>query len=296
MAIKIGNAPCSWGVIENVAGKRSGYEVVIDEIRDTGYIGTELGDWGFMPTEPEKLKEVLAQRGLELTGSWVNVYLSHRNRFRESVDNCLKVARLLAEVCDGKPYINLGDEVYEIPNRTKKAGRIQPADAIDPHTRKLFMSNVNMLCDEVSSETGVSVLFHHHVGTWIETPVEIDQLLNESKVNICFDSGHCMFGGGEPLTMLKKYRERVGAVHFKDCSRKVAEKSVQFEYDAFESLKQGIFPELGQGNIDFPALTKHLKDTAYDGWIIVEQDVIPGMGNPKLSAQRNRNYLKNLGL
>ncbi|KAK3584117.1 hypothetical protein CHS0354_035193 [Potamilus streckersoni] len=275
------------GSIENVPGQRSGYERILDEISETGYVGTELGDWGFMPTDPVQLAAELQKRNLEMTGSWVNVYMAHDSRYAESLENCLRTARQLSKVCD---------EVYEIPHRTKNAGRIKSGDEMDALTRKIFNANINRICKQVKEETGVKVLFHHHIGTWIETPEEIDRLLNDTIIDICFDSGHCFFGGGNPLEMVKKYYSRVGVIHFKDCEPQVAERSRREGWDAFESLRHGIFPELGKGGINFQGITDHLKTMNYSGWIIVEQDVIPGMGDPKNSAYRNREFIRTLGL
>jgi len=296
MKIKIGNAPCSWGVIENVAGERSGYIKVLDEIAATGYEGTELGDWGFMPTDPKALKDELSQRDLLLTGSWCNTYLTHPSRYEESLSNCMRAASQLRLVGIENAYINLGDECYEVEQRTKNAGRATSDMMFSSELRKNFASNANRLKEHVEGETGVQVLFHHHIGTWIETNEEIDFLMHETNLGLCFDSGHCFFGCGDPLTYLKKYYDRVGAVHFKDCSAKVADKSRKEKFDAFQSLENGIFPELGKGNVDFQSLGKYLTDSDYSGWIIVEQDVIPGMGSPKESAQRNREFITQLGL
>ena len=295
MAIRIGNAPCSWGVIENVAGERSGYERVLDEMAETGYEGTELGDWGFMPLETEALCDELAKRNLLMAGSWVNVRLSKNECFEESLENCLRAARQLVKVCETRPFVNLGDEVYEIPHRTLKAGRIEGKDGMSVAIRKTFVKNLEAIRKRVADETGVAVLFHHHVGTWIETGEEIDFLMNETSVDLCFDSGHCAFGGSDPVSLLNRYLPRIGAIHFKDCDPVVATNSRLNEWNAFQSLEHGIFPELGKGSVDFGALLNPLVASRYDGWIIVEQDVIPGMGNPKLTAGRNREFVKNLG-
>jgi inosose dehydratase len=85
-------------------------------------------------------------------------------------------------------------------------------------------------------------------------------------------------------------------VHFKDHDPRVAEQSRHNEWDAIQSVEHGVFCELGKGDVNFPAVIQELKDIGYDGWIVVEQDVLPGMGTPKESAQRNRDYLRSIGL
>jgi inosose dehydratase len=115
-------------------------------------------------------------------------------------------------------------------------------------------------------------------------------------VGLCFDTGHYRFGGGDPLAGLQKHSDRIWHVHFKDHSPAVAAQTRAHGWDYFESVRHGIFCELGQGDVAFPAIAAQLKQRGYDGWIVVEQDVLPGMGSPKESAQRNRDYLRGIGL
>ncbi|NJM42633.1 MAG: xylose isomerase, partial [Anaerolineae bacterium] len=126
MVIKVANAPCSWGVIENVEGERDGYARVIDEMHETGYAGTELGDWGFMPTEPNTLRRELDARKLKLLASWVSVHLHDADKHAQSEADCVRTARLLAEVGGPDNFIVLGNDPYGDPMRTKFAGRITP--------------------------------------------------------------------------------------------------------------------------------------------------------------------------
>src|SRR5436305_13480600 len=123
--IHVGNAPVSWGVIENVEGERGGYTRVLDEMHETGFAGTELGDWGFMPTDPAVLRQELATRNLKLLASWVSVYLHDPSRLAESEAAAVRTARLLAEVGGPDNLIVLGNDPYTDPMRTKYAGRIK---------------------------------------------------------------------------------------------------------------------------------------------------------------------------
>jgi inosose dehydratase len=111
-----------------------------------------------------------------------------------------------------------------------------------------------------------------------------------------FDTGHYAFGGGDPLEGLKRYGQRVWHFHFKDFQPEVGKKAVEQGWDYFTSVRNGIFCELGQGAVNFPPLITELNRLGYSGWGVVEQDVLPGMGSPKDSALRNRNYLKSIGL
>src|SRR2546422_6850641 len=96
-AIRVANAPCSWGVLEfDVPGKALGYAQVLDEIRDTGYEGTELGDWGFMPTDPTALRTELDARKLPMAGAFVPVAFSDEAAHPDGVEVATRTAKLLA--------------------------------------------------------------------------------------------------------------------------------------------------------------------------------------------------------
>jgi inosose dehydratase len=124
--IKVANAPCSWGVLEfELAGQAAGYERVLDEMKQSGYTGTELGDWGFMPTDPQKLRDELAKREIELLAAFVPVDLANENAHAEGVERAVKTARLLQAV-NPQALIVLADDNGKHPVRTKEAGRIQP--------------------------------------------------------------------------------------------------------------------------------------------------------------------------
>ncbi len=299
MALRIANAPCSWGVIEGIEGDRSGYKRVIDEMQATGYSGTELGDWGFMPTDPAQLSQELGSRHLSLLASWVSVWLHDASKHQQSADEAVRTAKLLAEVGGKDNFIVLGNDPYGVPLRSKNAGRITPEMGMDNDTWKVFAKGANMIAQRVMDEAGLRTVFHHHIGTWVETPAETERLLDMTNMNLlglCFDTGHWKFAGGDPVEGIRKFQDRIWHVHFKDHEPNVARQSRELEWDGPTSVGHGVFCELGKGDVDFPAVRDTLKALDYDGWIVVEQDVLPGMGTPKESAQSNRDYLKSIGL
>ena len=144
-------------------------------------------------------------------------------------------------------------------------------------------------------------------GTLGSLPAEIDALLENTApdlVNLVFDTGHYVFGAGPQgpgsdglLTpVLDHLAERLAYVHFKDCHPAIAARSRRESWDYLTSLKNGVFCELGQGSVDFPGIVSWLRNRNYSGWVLVEQDDLPGMGMPKESAQRYRDYLRSIGL
>ncbi len=297
--MKVANAPCSWGVIENVGGERGGYTQVLDEMRGTGYAGTELGDWGFMPTDPQVLRQELAARSLKLLASLVSVRLYDLAGHSQSEADAVRTARLLAEAGGPHALIVLGDDPYTNPLRTLHAGRIRPEHEMSEPQWRIFAEGANRVAHAVKRETGLRTVFHHHIGTWVETPEETAKLLrltDPEVLGLCFDTGHYCFGGGDPMEGIRRHADRIWHVHFKDFEPTVAERSRREGWDAIQSVEQGIFCELGRGDVDFPGILNILKEQEYQGWIVVEQDVMPGMGSPKESAQRNRAYLRHIGL
>ena len=296
---RVANAPCSWGVIENIAGERYDYARVLDEIALSGYAGTELGDWGFMPTDPARLRDELERRQLALLASWVSVYLHDPARHQESVDDCVRTARLLSAVGGADCKVVLGNDPYSDPVRTLNSGRITAAMSLGESGFADFARGADRVARRVMDETGLRTVFHHHIGTWIETPAETARLMDMTDpetLGLVFDTGHWAFGGGDPLSGIADFADRIWLVHFKDHDPAVAAASREHEWDGPASVGQGVFPELGKGDVDFPAVRRALDDIGYEGWIVVEQDVLPGLGTPLESAKRNRDYLRGIGL
>lgn len=299
--IKVANAPCSWGVLEFEEKTASpGYAQVLDEIAQSGYEGTELGDWGFMPTDPELLREELDRRRLAMLGAFVTTRLADPRWCEESRQRAVATARLLARVGNGsEPVIVLSDEPMANPDRARAAGRVHHGPSLTDDQWDAAAEGVERIARAVRDETGLRTVFHHHCAAFVETPQEIEALLQRTDptlLGLCLDSGHALYGGGSPLELLTRYRPRIWHVHFKDCEPRVARRAREEQWDYQTALRHGVFCELGQGAVDFAALLRELARSGYDGWIVVEQDVLPAMGAPLESAKRNRRYLREIGI
>lgn len=307
--ISIGNAPCSWGTLEfeNTKGANAGYTNMLDELVETGYSGSELGDWGFMPTEPTQLAAAFRQRNIVLTGAFVPVALANAAAHAEGTTRTVEIAQLLARTADllkseVRPFVVLADENGKNPTRTQNAGRITQEMELSPSEWRIFADGANQVARAVYAATGLRTVFHHHCAGYVETPHEISQLLaltDPQTLGLVFDTGHYAFAAGSCdgiQNALLDYTNRIWYVHFKDCSPAVMAQAKEQKWDYFEAVAQGVFCELGKGGVDFPAVTEWLRQRNYNGFVTVEQDVLPGMGTPKASAARNREYLHSIGL
>ena len=303
--LRVGNAPCSWGSLEFEEAKAAepiGYKQMLDELAETGYTGTELGDWGYMPTDPAKLKDELNKRKLVMLGAFVPVALKDAEAHAAGIANAVKTAKLLAAVAseDPKPYLVLADNNGTVEQRTKYAGRIEDGMGLSLGEWGVFTRGANLLAKTVLEETGLKTVFHHHCAGYVETPEEIERFLDMTDaklVGLVFDTGHYTYGAGEEADAaqaIKAFKERIWYIHFKDCHEAVSARARRKEWGYFEALKHGVFCELGKGCVDFPAVFKRLRKIDYNGYTLVEQDILPGLGSPKGSARRNRRYLKSI--
>ena len=312
--IRIGNAPCSWGVLEfGLEGETADYRRVLDEMQETGYEGTELGDWGFLPTEPHRLREELRARGLSLLGAFVPVALKDPQAHAAGQEAAVRTARLLADVQaelgsipaelgsipNGAPCIVLADDNGKDPVRAQNAGHIRPEHGLSAAEWQTFAVGAQRIAQAVRQATGLRTVFHHHCGGYVETPAEVDRLMGLTDpllLGLCFDTGHYSYAGGDALAGIHKHASRIWHVHFKDYDPAVGARAAAEGWGYLDAVRQGVFCPLGRGAVDWTGVVAELRAMRYEGWIVVEQDVLPGQGEPQDSARRNRAFLAELGL
>lgn len=298
--IRIANAPCSWGILEFASAVTpASYATVLDEIRDTGYAGTELGDWGFMPTDPAQLQRELAERQLALLGAFVPVALANTASHDAGVASAIRTAALMRDAGATDAFIVLSDENGSVPEREQHAGRITARHGLSAQAWYTFAAGAEHIARAVREETGLRTVFHPHCGGYVETPDEIDVLMartDPSLLGLVLDTGHIVYGGGDPVTVFNTHADRVWHVHFKDCDLRVADAARAKGLGYLDAVHAQLFCELGDGSADLPAVADALRRSHYDGWIVVEQDVFPGYGTPKASARKSREFLQTLGL
>lgn len=297
MSICIASAPVCWGIyeFEGIEPKYA-YPRVLDELVETGYTGIELGPWGYLPTDAAVLRAELDKRGLQLLSAFVPVKLVEESAHEAGMAQAMQVGRLLAAL--GAHYVVLADDNGTVPALVKQAGR-QPETRLAPAQWDVFAKGVNKIAHRLYNELGLKVVFHHHGAGYVETPAEVDALLQRTDpdlVGLCLDTGHWHLGGGDSIDAIRAYGERVRYLHLKDFAPDIHADCLARDDDYFQMVEAGIFCELGQGNVDFPAVMREMQALGYEGWAIVEQDVLSDdLSYPCQAAQRNRDYLRSLG-
>jgi inosose dehydratase len=295
--MRVGNAPVSWGVYE-ADRPNPPFGAVLDAIAEAGYEGTELGPYGYLPTSPEALDRELRSRRLALGSSFVALPLEDPSQRSKSVAQALAVGRLLKT--QGVGEVILADD--EDPARQRIAGRV-PADGsagwIEPAWREAI-STVHAVARALRDELGMQAVVHHHAGTFLETPEEIERLLAETDpamIGLLLDTGHAVYGGADPLDIVRRHGARVRYVHLKDAQRAELDHVRRSDVSMQEAWTRGVFCPLGEGVVDFPAVIEALRRAGYAGWMIVEQDVVPDAAgrlspDPSESARRSRTFLR----
>ncbi|MFQ5471560.1 MAG: TIM barrel protein [Dehalococcoidia bacterium] len=304
--IRIASAPCSWGVLSGF-GAESDFpapEDVLDGIVATGFEGTELGDPGFMPEAPDLVASMLRSRGLSMVGALVPVALADRANHNAGVRSAIKTARVLA-ACDGPDAWNGGAQVVladangKNAMRVENAGRIRPEHGLSDDEWRAFADGANLVARAVKDETGLRTAFHHHCAGFIETPEETERLLDMTDpdlVGLCYDTGHYAYAGGDALNGLRRFRERIWHVHFKDCHPSIAEEARANGWSYFDAVGNGLFFTLGGGLVDFAAVVDEVRSSGYSGWIVVEDELPPGKGNAFEANENDRELLRGLGI
>ena len=295
MSLRIGSAPISWGVCEIPGwGPQLPFDRVLDEIRDAGFDGTELGPWGFLPTDPASLAAALARRGLAMAGAFAPLALKDPDAYAECEAQVRETATLLRAL--GAQHILLADAGDA--QRSQVAGRPELTRAHGLTSREWvgYAARLERLAQICRFDYGLTPCFHSHGGTYIENPDEIRMLLERTDPHLlkfCLDTGHVAFGGGDPVDLARVNTSRLGYVHLKDIDLPRLRALLAEGKNYVHAAQQDVFVELGAGSLDLTALFGVLKASGYDGWIIVEQDrVVQSETDTLSSARRNREYLR----
>ena len=242
--IKIGNAPCSWGVEFADDPRNPSWRKVLEENANAGYTGIELGPVGFMPEDPNILSEALDEFSQELVGGVVFRAFHDPNKWEDVLDGAQRTCKALK--AHGAQHLVLIDSISE--RRAPTAGRASEAEQMDKAEWSAYRDRIATVARIGSQEFGLTVGIHAHAAGFMDFEPELNRLLDEvdeSILKICFDTGHHSYAGFDPVEFMKQNINRISYMHFKDINPKVKAQVVENRTDFYAACGQGIFCNLG---------------------------------------------------
>ena len=295
MTIRIGNAPCSWGVEFADDPRNPTWQTVLKECAGAGYKGIELGPIGFMPENPAELGEALARHDLTLIGGVVFRPFHDPAKWDEVMDAAVRTCKSL--VAHGAEHLVLIDSISS--RRAPTASRAKEAEQMDKAEWDDFRNRIATVARMATEEYGLNVGIHAHAAGFIDFEPELERLLAEiddKYLKICFDTGHHSYAGFDPVAFMKRHINRISYMHFKDINPTVKADVIAKRTGFYEACGQGIFCNLGKGDVNFPQVRQVLLEAGFKGWCTVEQDCDPTLDvRPMDDARANREYLVSIG-
>lgn len=268
------SAPDSWGVLDYPGPSwEQSYEKMLNEMVDAGYSGTELGPYGFFPTDPAVLQLELAKRKLNLLGSFVPVRMGDPAAGADVIERIRRVGKLLAAL--NAPFLVMADDQSAERNAFSGRGHDKECPTLSADQWK-HVGKIVSDAEKVAHEFGLDLVFHPHVATYVETPEEVETFFDatsHTRIGLCLDTGHCVYGLGDSVKEAEKFKDKLRFVHIKDCAANVLNEARRNKWTFEEAIGHKVFTVIGQGNIDFPAFFRTLAKNEYSGWLVVEQDV-----------------------
>jgi inosose dehydratase len=298
LTIRVANAPLSYGAFEMTVGIYDNVPAADDllaEMAAAGYEGTELGPPGYLG-EGDELRARLERHGLALTGGWCPAHFSEPELWEEDFVELQRTLDLFeAAGSTGEAHAVFGDAGSDARRANPGRGADDPALGLDDAGWQRFGEGLRR-AEEIARERGFEPSFHPHTSTFVESPAEIDRVLELADIGLLFDTGHLLVGGSDPVEALRDWGDRVNYVHIKDARLDVVRGVVAAHAGAVEAWRRGIFCELGAGDVDLDGVFRELARVGYRGWICVEQDRIPRPDEPLGEAAeaqvRNRRWLR----
>jgi len=277
----IGNAPCSWG-INYPTGNAYTWQQYLDEVAAAGYRGTELGPFGFLPKDAGLLKDELARRNLTMIGATHVHLFGDPSSKPELLTTLTELSGLLKSL--GAKHLVIMDE-----------SNFYPADqqgVLDEDGWQGLTDMVRAAIDLVEGEHGLKLSFHPHVGTAVEKEAQIDRLLEETDVDLCFDTGHHAYWGQDVLAYMERVFPRIAYMHLKNVDPAVRAKVLDGALSMDAAFRAGIMCPLPDGAVDIQAVMRLLERHGFTGPIVVEQDIAEqAKETPLALAARNLAYM-----
>lgn len=276
----IAGAPVSFGVFELTADQPlPSPEEILAPLRDSGYSGIDLGPVGWLGRGGD-IQARLREYGMALCGGWVDLPFTDDDAFAAALpalDDALDVFVAAAEVDPARlPLPTLADAGTDIRRANPGGG---PGIGLDEAGWDRLARNVAMAASRVRA-AGLEPTFHHHACTNVETPEEIDTFLDRTDVGLTLDTGHLIIGGGDPLDGWRRWHHRINHLHVKDARTDVLAQVVKERQGMRAVWERRAFVELGAGDLDVAGFMDAVVDDGFDGWCVVEQDVVPAPSDP----------------
>lgn len=266
--MKIATAPGTWGIEPPPQPTDPPWQRILDEIAAAGFDGSELGPYGYYPTDPAELKTAFAQRSLELPAGFVMERLAATDR-----EALLEIAR-----CTCASVARAGGRTIVLidgldPQRVATAGRSDAAARIEEPGWQRLLGGVEAV-RALAQEWDLALAFHPHAGTFVEFEDEIERLMEQvdPSVGLCLDTGHALYAGIDPIALVQRYADRLLHVHLKDLDLDALRRCLASEASFLEVVAAGVFTPLGDGSADLAGVAQALQAIGYDGWATFEQD------------------------
>jgi len=286
--VKLGIAPIAWtnDDMPELGGENT-FEQCLSEMALAGYKGSEVGNK--YPKDPAALNRALTLRGMTICNAWFSAFLTTRP-LRETLDAFVAQMDFLYAV--GARVIGAAEQGHSIQGQEKPVLAEKPV--FTEAEWKLLAQGLNEM-GRLAAKKGMTLTYHHHMGTGVESAEEIDRLLSLTEpglVSLLFDTGHLTFAGIDPLPLLKKHVSRVRHVHLKDVRPEVLKRVKPEGMSFLRAVREGVFTVPGDGAIAFEPLFHILSEAGYAGWMVVEAEQDPAKANPLEYAQKARRYIR----
>lgn len=293
--VKLGIAPIAWTNDDMPdLGKENTFEQCVSEMALAGFTGSEVGNK--YPKDPEILKKALELRGVEICNQWFSSFLITKPFEEVEAEFRAQLAFLKAM---GSKIVGASEQSHSVQGQMETPVFGHKYVMNDEEWDQLC-SGLNRLGKIAKEEYGISLTFHHHMGTVVQTAEETERLMagtDPEYVSLLFDSGHFAYCGEDPVAMVTKYVNRIKHVHLKDIRPDVVEKVKADDMSFLAGVRAGAFTIPGDGCVDFPAIFKVLEEADYQGYMVVEAEQDPAKANPLEYAIRARKYIReNTGL
>ena len=284
----LGIAPIGWTNDDMPElGAENTFQQCVSEMALAGFSGTEIGNK--YPSDASTLKHMLDVRGLRIASRWFSSFLISKP-LEVNVKAFEAELAFLAAV--GAKAINVSEQSYSVQGMDKTP-IFGHKYVMNEQEWGLLTNGLNVL-GKIAAEKGFRLCFHHHMGTVVQTAEETTRMLDETDakyVHLCYDTGHFVFTGADPVAMLKKYVNRVGHVHLKDVRLPVLERVHKENLSFLTAVREGAFTVPGDGGFDFQPVFDVLDKANYTGWLLVEAEQDPAKANPFEYAKMARSYI-----